>query len=75
MRYSRQREFAADAGSAQSVGTAKMIAALRKLQVLASKPVEQDQYAIMKINGGKVRLRLFSSHPSLESRIEALQNM
>ena len=75
MRYSRQREFAADAGSAEHVGTAKMIAALRKLQEFSNKPVEQDQYAIMKISGGKVWLRLFSSHPSLESRIEALQNM
>jgi heat shock protein HtpX len=74
MWYSRQREFAADAGSADSVGTQKMIAALRKLQSFSAKPVEQDQYAIMKINGGKVWLRLFSSHPSLESRIEALVN-
>lgn len=73
MWFSRKREYAADAGSAGFVGTQHMIAALQRLQSFQAVPEKQDQYAMMKISGGKVWLHLFSSHPSLEKRIAALQ--
>ena len=69
--FSRKREFAADAGSANLLGTPNsMIAALRRLGNL--KPgVLPDSLKAMGI-AGKRGTSIWSTHPSLEDRIEAL---
>lgn len=69
--FSRRREFAADAGSANLLGTPNsMIAALRRLGNL--KPgVLPDSLKAMGIAEGK-RTSIWSTHPSLEDRIAAL---
>lgn len=75
MWFSRFREYRADAGSAKTAGREKMIAALRKLQQ-SSKMVDNNQpdLAAFKISGGSSFAQIFSSHPSLEKRIHALQS-
>lgn len=71
MAYSRRREFAADAGSARLLGSpSPMIAALRRLGNLRE-GVLPDSLRAFGIAGGR-RASLFSSHPSLHERIEAL---
>jgi heat shock protein HtpX len=75
MRYSRQREFRADAGAARYVGTQHMIDALRTLGTFHQKKSKQDAFAMMKISGGKTWMNIFRSHPSMEKRIDALQNL
>ena len=71
--YSRRREFAADAGSAQLLGSpAPMVAALRRLGSLQP-GVLPDSMKAFGIAGGKTSL--FATHPSLEDRIDALLNM
>lgn len=73
MWYSRHREFAADAGSAQLLGTpSSMIAALRRLGHLEP-GVLPDSIKAFGINGRHASL--FSTHPSLEDRIAALENL
>lgn len=77
MWFSRWREFHADAGGAELAGREKMIAALRRLQQ-ASEPEDlPDQMAAFGISGRATRgfKELFLSHPPLEDRIEALQQM
>jgi len=74
MYFSRRREFRADAGAARILGTPRpMIAALRRLDGLAH-GVESlpKNMAAAGIAGGGVA-SLFSSHPSTEERIAALQ--
>jgi heat shock protein HtpX len=77
MWFSRHREFRADAGSANLVGAHKMIASLKRLQLIAAKvPVEDKRgkgFKTMKISDQSGVLHLFRSHPPLEKRIEALQ--
>jgi len=71
MWFSRWREYRADAGGANLAGRQKMISALQKLQ--ASQKAEMpDEMVAFGINSGKMQV-LFSSHPPLEKRIEALQ--
>jgi heat shock protein HtpX len=75
MYFSRAREFRADAGAAKISGRDKMIAALRRLKSTFD-IVEEDsnqQIACMKISGHSKMAKLFSTHPSLDERIEALQ--
>lgn len=76
MWFSRQREFRADAGSAQLTSPQKMIAALEKLQRGVNQPHLPDQLAAFGISGsvGSGLRRLFMSHPPLEERIAALRN-
>lgn len=73
--YSRKREYAADAGSARLLGSpSSMIAALRRLGNL--KPgILPDSIKAFGIASAKRRESLFSTHPALENRIEALQNL
>lgn len=71
MWFSRQREYRADAASADLVGSQKMIAALQRLKQ-GSEPELEGQLVAFGINGK--RAQLFASHPSLDSRIEALRN-
>jgi heat shock protein HtpX len=69
--FSRKREFAADAGSANLLGSpSSMIAALRRLGNLQP-GVLPDSLKAMGIAEGK-KASLFSTHPSLEDRINAL---
>jgi heat shock protein HtpX len=70
--FSRQREFRADRGSAQIMGTPRpMIAALRRLGGLESGDLPKNMAASGIAGGGM--LSLFSTHPSCEERIAALQ--
>jgi len=71
--FSRQREFRADAGSAQISGRANMIAALKRLQPLVEQhaPGAGNALATMKISGRPGLL--FASHPPLSERIARLE--
>jgi heat shock protein HtpX len=72
--FSRHREYAADAGSARLLGTPQsMIAALRRLGNLQP-GVLPDSLKAFGI-ASKRSSSIFSTHPSLEDRIDALQNM
>lgn len=71
--FSRRREYAADSGSAHLVGSRKMIAALKKLGQPQGKQEELPQaIEAFGINSPK-KDSLFSTHPSLENRIAALE--
>jgi heat shock protein HtpX len=74
MWFSRYREFRADAGGAKLAGRDKMIDALRALQRGHEAQDLPGQLAAFGINGGGMS-RLFMSHPPLEERIAALQNI
>jgi heat shock protein HtpX len=77
--FSRYREYRADAGSARIAGRDKMVKALRKLQAVYEMPIDSDTPAQMQafqISSRKGSfLGLFASHPPLEERIAALENM
>jgi len=77
MWFSRQREFRADAGSAQLVGKQKMIAALYRLQQghLGTLPDGIAASGIARSESHSFVTQLFMSHPPLENRIAALQQM
>jgi heat shock protein HtpX len=74
MWFSRQREFRADAGGAKLAGRDSMIQALLGLQ-RSRQPVELPKAiaAFGIANRGSKVMRLFSSHPSIEERVAALQ--
>jgi heat shock protein HtpX len=72
MYFSRQREFRADAGAAQLMGSPQpMMDALRRLGGLEAGELPQN-VATAGINGRPGWMALFSSHPPLEERIAAL---
>ena len=71
--FSRQREFRADAGAAQLMGRKQpMINALARLGGLTPGELPKTMQA-MGITGGLGKL--FSTHPPMEERIEALQKL
>ncbi len=71
--FSRQREFRADAGAAQLMGRRQpMINALARLGGVHTQELPKSM-AAMGIAGGIGKL--FSTHPPIEERIAALQNM
>jgi len=73
MHYSRQREFRADAGAADLMGSARpMAAALRRLGGMSAGELPQN-VATAGINGRPGWMALFSSHPPIEQRIAALE--
>jgi heat shock protein HtpX len=74
MWFSRYREFKADAGGANLAGRNKMISALRALQREYEPQDLPGQLAAFGINGSSMK-SLFMSHPPLEERIAALQNI
>ncbi len=74
MWFSRYREFRADAGGANLAGREKMIAALQALQRAHEPEALPGQLAAFGISGGG-SMKLFMSHPPLEERISALQNL
>ena len=73
MWFSRKREFSADESAARLVGTSKMISALKTLSIKSQSSLP-DQMAAFGISGKKEKTfkSLFSSHPSIELRIESL---
>ena len=74
--FSRQREFRADKGGAMLAGRDRMIGALKRLA--ANRDMVDTQHealATLKINGTSSWLTLFSTHPPLEARIAALEQM
>lgn len=73
--FSRVREFRADAGGARLAGKEKMIAGLRRLQMVYDR-MEPDGSAVatLKISSRPSGIMaLFSTHPPLEERIRRLQ--
>ena len=76
--FSRFREYRADAGGARYAGRDKMVAALEKLRGTEEMVAHQNEgMAAFKIAGGRPGgLRaLLMTHPPLENRIRALQQM
>jgi heat shock protein HtpX len=73
--FSRAREYRADNGGALLAGKEKMIAALENLK-RNFEPVDRRAASLdtLKISGRSNFLALFSTHPSLEKRIETLRN-
>ncbi|MDM3872581.1 protease HtpX [Porticoccus sp. W117] len=79
MKFSRWREFRADAAGAQLASRAAMISALQRLQeeMNAQIPSQMpDTMTAFGISGGfkQVMSKLLLSHPPLEQRIAALKN-
>tara|TARA_B100000513_G_scaffold178689_1_gene96448 strand:- start:649 stop:1572 length:924 start_codon:yes stop_codon:yes gene_type:complete len=74
MWFSRWREFRADRGGAELAGRRNMINALKRLQAAQDGPPMPDEMKAFAISAGKVQA-LFSSHPPLQKRIEALEAM
>ncbi|MCX5591340.1 protease HtpX [Alcaligenes endophyticus] len=72
--FSRQREYRADAGSAQLLGARQpMINALARLGGMHSGDLPKNIEAAG-ISGGKAVSALLASHPPIPARIAALQN-
>lgn len=77
-KFSRYREFKADAGSARFVGKDKMIAWLEALKNMQNSMHESDpKLAPMQISSKKSSgiMKLFSTHPDLDDRIKALEEL
>jgi heat shock protein HtpX len=73
--FSRQREFRADAGAAQLMGTPRpMINALARLGGLEPGELPQQIKTMGIASRPSGLLALFSSHPPIEDRIRALQS-
>jgi heat shock protein HtpX len=72
MYFSRKREFVADTGGADLAGHQNMINALKRLGQVEPEPLP-EQMAAFGINDRSSIMALFSSHPPIEARIEALQ--
>jgi heat shock protein HtpX len=75
MWFSRQREYRADFGGGQLAGTQKMIAALQRLKIQHEGSALPKSMAALGVSGeqGMGLKELFSTHPSLDSRIARLQ--
>lgn len=72
MWFSRQREYRADAGAARLVGAPKMIAALQRLKGETSQlPTGMSALGIASESDDS----LFSTHPTLDNRINRLRQM
>ncbi len=74
--FSRMREFRADIGGAQLTSKTKMINALKALerQVAAPLPDQMLAFGISNKGQSSTLQKLFSTHPPLRKRIEALEN-
>ena len=74
--FSRYREFKADAEGAHLAGREKMIAALKRL--MANNELVESHHeslATLKINGRRGWAMFFSTHPPLQQRISALEEV
>ena len=76
MWFSRQREFRADAGGAQLASRDKMIAALQRLKANYEPTTLPEATKAFGISGATKSglARLFTSHPPLDERIDALRS-
>ncbi|MBA5249379.1 MAG: protease HtpX, partial [Gammaproteobacteria bacterium] len=72
MYVSRKREFVADTGGADLAGYQNMIGALKRLGQVEPEALP-EQMAAFGINDKSGWMALFSSHPPIEARIEALE--
>jgi len=74
--FSRTREYKADEGGASLAGKDKMIAGLQALKAHYEIPADNSQPALatFKISGSPSWLSLFSTHPQLDDRINALKS-
>lgn len=72
MWFSRRREYRADIGGAELAGRNSMIGALRQLQAIHEPENLPSEMAAFGISGSLKGL--FSSHPPLEERIQALES-
>lgn len=72
MYFSRKREFVADTGGADLAGHRNMINALKRLGQVEPEPLP-EQMAAFGINDKGGIMALFSSHPPIADRIEALE--
>ena len=77
MWFSRQREFRADAGGARLAGREKMIGALERLRQAHEPSQLPESMQAFGISAGRASglRQLFMSHPPLEQRIAALQQL
>lgn len=76
--FSRAREYRADNGGAELSSTQSMISALERLKINSRIPQADEQPAIasLKISGkGGGFLKLFSTHPDLDDRIQNLKTI
>jgi heat shock protein HtpX len=74
--YSRQREFRADRGGATLAGRENMLGALKRLMAnQQAVDTSHEALATLKINGTRGWMMFFSTHPPLEVRIAALEQM
>jgi heat shock protein HtpX len=73
MWVSRQREFRADAGSAELNGRQPMINALSRLERGTPAQLPEALQAFGISGGKRTMMRLFMSHPPISERIEALR--
>jgi len=78
--FSRYREFRADHGGASLAGKEKMISALQSLQrvypsLAEVEARENPNFRSMQISSRVNVMKLFSTHPPLEERIQALRDM
>src|SRR5579864_2249732 len=75
MYFSRQREFRADVGASQLMGSSQpMMAALRRLAGMQPGDLPQN-VATSSINGRPGWMVLFSSHPPLKSELPLLPGL
>ncbi len=72
MYFSRKREFIADTGGADLAGHQNMINALKRLGQVEPEALP-EQMAAFGINDKRGIMALFSSHPPIEARIDALE--
>ncbi len=73
MYFSRKREFIADTGGADLAGHQNMINALKRLGQVEPEALP-EQMAAFGISDKAGFMALFSSHPPIEARVEALEN-
>jgi len=72
--YSRRREFKADTGGAQLTSRPAMAHALQAIDRAAKPPKQQGAFDSLQIHTKRGRLlRLLSTHPPIEERVERLQ--
>jgi len=72
--FSRWREYRADAGSAKLTSPSAMASALETLGGYTGMLDKKNSFSIAKIQSRR-RVSIFSTHPSIESRIKRLREM
>jgi len=73
--FSRQREYRADGGAAKLVSPLAMISALRAIGSSKQPATGKAAAADMAMINNHRKVSLFSTHPSIEDRIERLQKL